>query len=312
MKVTVFTPTYNRAHSLGRVYNSLMKQTYKEFIWLIIDDGSTDNTKDVVDSWIKENIIKIDYRYKSNGGKHTAMKLAFATTETKYLIGLDSDDELVPDAIEVFINEWAKIENTELENCIAEIRALSKYNGKLNGNFYFPEGAYFFDLTWHEMVLKKNNHNECISCWNVRKLNESVEIPDTFWLSDRANHYGETILWAQLGRKYKSRYIDAYLLNVHYDVGPSILRNENKEQSHLNGIVLSFNFLNENMNYFWMRPSVFVKSVLFQIIYSTEYKVSILDTVKHITSKKYMFLYLLFYPLGLLLWPVWKTINKLR
>ena len=67
VKLTVFTPAYNRAHTLGRCYESMLKQKCKDFKWLIIDDGSTDNTKDLVDSWLnKDNGFEIIYKYKKN------------------------------------------------------------------------------------------------------------------------------------------------------------------------------------------------------------------------------------------------------
>ena len=72
-EITVFTPTFNRAHLLHQCYESLLKQTYKNFEWLIVDDGSSDNTKETVEHFITENKIKIRYFFKRNGGKHTAV-----------------------------------------------------------------------------------------------------------------------------------------------------------------------------------------------------------------------------------------------
>lgn len=74
--LTIFTPTYNRGYILGNAYESLKKQTNKDFIWLIVDDGSTDNTEDIVEKWIEENTIEIRYIKKENGGKHTAYNVA--------------------------------------------------------------------------------------------------------------------------------------------------------------------------------------------------------------------------------------------
>ena len=93
-KITVFTPTYNRAGLLVQLYDSLKKQTSKDFVWLIVDDGSTDNTKDVVDGFIKENKIEIDYHYKPNGGKNTAIDLAHEICKTDFIACVDSDDFL--------------------------------------------------------------------------------------------------------------------------------------------------------------------------------------------------------------------------
>ena len=76
--LTIFTPTYNRAHTIGRTYESLKKQNCKEFIWLIIDDGSTDNTSKLVEQWKNESCgFEIRYIYKENGGMHTAHNIAY-------------------------------------------------------------------------------------------------------------------------------------------------------------------------------------------------------------------------------------------
>ena len=73
--ITLFTPTYNRANLLCRLYQSLLLQTNQNFEWLIIDDGSTDSTRELVESYVKEAKIRINYFYKENGGKHTAINL---------------------------------------------------------------------------------------------------------------------------------------------------------------------------------------------------------------------------------------------
>lgn len=102
-KVTILTPTYNRASYLGRLYNSLISQSDSEFVWMIVDDGSTDNTKEIVDALIDEMKIKIIYIHKENGGKHTAINLGVDMIETPYVFIVDSDDYITDKAIE-FIN----------------------------------------------------------------------------------------------------------------------------------------------------------------------------------------------------------------
>ncbi len=77
IQLTIFTPAYNRAHTLPRTLDSLKRQQNKNFIWLIIDDGSTDNTKELVDKWLKDDYgFEIVYIYKENGGMHTAHNVA--------------------------------------------------------------------------------------------------------------------------------------------------------------------------------------------------------------------------------------------
>lgn len=105
--LTIFTPTYNRAHILNNAYESLKRQTNKDFIWLVVDDGSTDNTEEIVRGWIDENIIEIKYIKKENGGKHTAYNVACENTFTELImIALDSDDYLSDDAVEIIIDTW--------------------------------------------------------------------------------------------------------------------------------------------------------------------------------------------------------------
>ena len=104
--ITVFTPTYNRAYCLHQLYDSLIKQTNKDFEWLIIDDGSTDNTKDVIGEWVKENKIIIKYFYKENGGMHTAHNAAYNLIETELNVCIDSDDFMTENAVELILNKW--------------------------------------------------------------------------------------------------------------------------------------------------------------------------------------------------------------
>ena len=74
--ITVITPTYNRCNTLHRVYNSLISQTYKDFEWLVIDDGSTDDTKELIQNYIKQDKIDIRYYFQENQGKHMALSYA--------------------------------------------------------------------------------------------------------------------------------------------------------------------------------------------------------------------------------------------
>lgn len=107
MQLTVFTPAYNRADLLVRCYESMKKQTKQEFIWMIIDDGSTDHTKELVQSWNQgEHQFILQYFYKENGGLHTAYNEAIAHIETPLCVCIDSDDYMPEDAVEKILNFW--------------------------------------------------------------------------------------------------------------------------------------------------------------------------------------------------------------
>lgn len=104
--VTVFTPAYNRGYTLGRLYNSLLRQTDKRFCWIVVDDGSIDNTEDLVLSWAQENKIEIHYYKQKNQGKPSAHNKGVELTETELFTCVDSDDYLKDNAIEEIITSW--------------------------------------------------------------------------------------------------------------------------------------------------------------------------------------------------------------
>ncbi len=105
--LTVFTPSYNRAHLLPRCYESMKSQQCKDFIWMIVDDGSTDGTEELVKSWQSENNgFEIQYIYKPNGGMHTAHNTAYENIKTELNVCIDSDDLLADDAVGKTLRFW--------------------------------------------------------------------------------------------------------------------------------------------------------------------------------------------------------------
>lgn len=104
--LTVFTLTYNRAYCLDKCYESLLRQTSDDFEWLVVDDGSTDNTKELVDSWIAENKIPIRYIYKKNGGMHSGYNTAYDNIFTELAVSIDSDDYMTDNAVEKIVTFW--------------------------------------------------------------------------------------------------------------------------------------------------------------------------------------------------------------
>lgn len=134
--LTVFTPTYNRAYSLHLCYESLCRQTCRDFCWLVIDDGSTDNTRTLVEGWIAERQIAITYFYQENQGMHGAHNAAYRLIDTELNTCIDSDDYMPDDAVEKIVGFWKAHGNMN----VAGIVALdADFNGKLIGT-KFPEG----------------------------------------------------------------------------------------------------------------------------------------------------------------------------
>ena len=136
MKFTIFTPTFNRKELLEKLYKSLQKQTYTDFEWLIVDDGSTDGTGEKVKEFLEESKLDIKYFYKENGGKQRAYNFATDKANGELFICLDSDDEYVENGFETILKYWEKHEkNGE----IAGMGYLSMYpDGEIIGSS-FPE-----------------------------------------------------------------------------------------------------------------------------------------------------------------------------
>jgi Glycosyltransferases involved in cell wall biogenesis len=104
--LTVFTLTYNRAYCLHKCYKSLLRQTCNDFEWLVVDDGSTDNTKALVAGWMSESLIPMRYIYKKNGGMHTGYNVAYDNIFTELAIAIDSDDYMTDDGVEKIVSFW--------------------------------------------------------------------------------------------------------------------------------------------------------------------------------------------------------------
>ncbi|ULL13906.1 glycosyltransferase family 2 protein [Paenibacillus sp. H1-7] len=106
--LTVFTPTYNRAYTLPVCYESLKRQTSKDFVWLIIDDGSSDGTRELVEGWISEGAVPLRYHYQDNQGMHGAHNTAYELIDTELNVCIDSDDYMADDAVEKIVTFWKR------------------------------------------------------------------------------------------------------------------------------------------------------------------------------------------------------------
>ena len=135
--ITIFTPAYNRAHTLSRTYESLCRQDCKDFIWLIVDDGSKDETTELVHEWQKkENGFEIQYIYKENGGMHTAHNVAYENIHTELNVCIDSDDRMALGAVRKIRDTWEKVRDKGYAGLIA---LDADFSGNIIGKG-FPDG----------------------------------------------------------------------------------------------------------------------------------------------------------------------------
>lgn len=126
--LTIFTPSYNRAHLLPRIYNSLKDQTCQDFIWLIVDDGSVDHTSEVVADFMQDNKLEIQYIAQENQGMHGAHNTAYENINTPLNTCIDSDDYMPTDAVEQILRKWESVENKEKYSGIVGLDADLKKN----------------------------------------------------------------------------------------------------------------------------------------------------------------------------------------
>lgn len=144
--LTIFTPTYNRAHTLERTYRSLCAQSARDFEWLVVDDGSTDGTRRLVEGFMAEGIIPVRYIYKENGGLHTGYNTAYANIDSPLCCCVDSDDYMPEDAVAIILDQWKRRGSEAYAGLIG--LDFDAHTGKPLGG-YFPEGlkeCWFLDL----------------------------------------------------------------------------------------------------------------------------------------------------------------------
>jgi len=200
IKVTVFTGTFNRRHTLERTYHSLQKQTFKDFEWLIIDDGSTDGTGALVAEWLKdENPFPIVYHWKPNGGLHTAHNLAISLALGEYFTTLDSDDWYDPEALMLLTNQWNSLQaSKKLE--ISNIEGLCRHaDGTLIGALY-PTDVYESD----NFSIRK--HKFPMDTLGMYRLDVLKEFP--FPEGYEGCFIESSLVWNRIANKYKTLFLN--------------------------------------------------------------------------------------------------------
>ena len=150
MLITVFTPTYNRAYTLQRVFDSLMAQTFSHeaFEWILIDDGSSDDTQQLVKSFLQKADFKIEYIYQENRGKNYCHNRAIKLAQGELFLILDSDDAITSDCMEIFWNHWQNLDD-KIKKDIYGINCLCRdgYTGQLIGH-KVKEGLFSDGYKW--------------------------------------------------------------------------------------------------------------------------------------------------------------------
>ncbi|MCW3118495.1 MAG: glycosyl transferase family protein, partial [Chitinophagaceae bacterium] len=151
---SIFTPTYNRKHTLHRAYESLLAQTFKDFEWIIIDDGSTDGTEELVREWQQDAPFVIKYHWQPNQGKHIAYNHCARIATGELFVNIDSDDEALPNALERFYAIWSSFTGEEKQKLMAVLCHCQDERGNLIGKVFGKEE----NADMVEYLLRIKNH----------------------------------------------------------------------------------------------------------------------------------------------------------
>jgi len=203
--ITVFTPTYNRAHLLKRLYTSLCNQKFSDFEWIIVNDGSTDETEKVIQLFINEKRIKINYLFQQNLGKHTAINKAVNIAKGNYFFIVDSDDFLPNDSL-LLLNSL--IPKCNLDNNLAGIVGRKHYqDGKLIGS---KIGSDFIGTTFEIRYKKKisGDFGELFKTDILKKF--------PFPQIENEKFCPESLVWNRISRNYKFIFCDLNIYTVEY------------------------------------------------------------------------------------------------
>ena len=207
--ITIFTPTYNRAEFLAPLYDSIKNQSSKDFEWVIVDDGSTDNTHSTVAEIINSHDGSFPIRYfkKPNGGKHTAINMGVNVAEGELFFILDSDDELPNNSLEIVYEEWGKVKNNPLIAGVAGLD-INKTNNRIIGS-----GLPLREIDCNAMDIRFRYKVK----GDLKEVFRTSVLKDfPFPEIDGERFCPEQLVWFQIAQKYKLHYFNKAIYCAEY------------------------------------------------------------------------------------------------
>lgn len=193
--ISIITPTYNRAHLLTKLYASLKPQTFRDFEWIVVDDGSTDDTQIAVQNFIQDATFTINYIHKENGGKHSAVNLGVKEAKGELVFIVDSDDTLPEDSLQIINRYWQQVKDDT--NFGGIVGYMAHHDGKIIGNGNDDE---VLDCTELEMRYRYNIHGDMCEVFRTSVLKEFP-----FPVYDGERFCPEALVWNRIATKYRLR-----------------------------------------------------------------------------------------------------------
>jgi glycosyltransferase involved in cell wall biosynthesis len=226
---TVFTSTYNRADLLPRTYDSLKSQTFRDFEWVIIDDGSTDGTGEIVQSWIEESPFPISYTWQPNRGKAVAINRGVERALGCFFPILDSDDWFAPEALERFLYHWESIPDEDKPHFSGVVGLYAYPSGEVVGT-RFPREVV--DSDGMEIRLRYRVKGDKIAAHRTEVMRE-FPFPENL-----GRYVTPALVWNRRALRYLARYVNEVLAYTEYQPGglsasSSAIRMESPKAAHL-------------------------------------------------------------------------------
>lgn len=196
---TIFTPTYNRAGTLERLYRSIAGQTFRDFEWLVVDDGSTDGTSALIERFVAQSEFPIRYLWQPNAGKHAAFNRGVSEAKGSLFLTIDSDDELISNAVETLHHAWLAIPEEARERFTGVTARCIRQDGRLVGE---PVAQSPLDSDSAEATLVLGLHGERIGFHrtDILRAHPFPSVPARFIPEGR--------VWLDVARHYRTRFIE--------------------------------------------------------------------------------------------------------
>lgn len=202
--ITIITPVYNRAHLIENLFKSIDKQTVKNFIWMVIDDGSVDNIEHVIADIKKKSSFPIEFYKKDNGGKHTALNFAFANLKTELAFIVDSDDVLVAEATNIIETVWTNRKIQDVAGCVF---LRGKNEKEVIGKSEISDGCYdMINVLFSGQI--SGDKAEVFRSDILKKYRFPEHKEEKF--------LGEDYIWRQIYLKYKMLYCNRIIYLCEY------------------------------------------------------------------------------------------------
>lgn len=287
-KISILTPTFNRANTIHRVYESLLSQTYTNFEWIVIDDGSTDNTKEIIESYKKEKpFFDIIYSFKENSGVIDSLGYSIPFISGDFIVRCDSDDTYLPNMIEVLIRAWDDIPKEERDS----FRGVS--SPVMDENYHFfgkPLTQNFVDMNYLDFQYKLHRREERVwlertDLWKTYNFEKGVS-PKVIW-------------YPYVNKEYKARFINIPL-RIYYRNNPGNITHEKSLRIAYARFSADRVTLSYDISYFFYEPYTFFWRASNAWLYGSLLGYGPLKISRKISSLRGKIILWVSYPLGMI------------